>query len=233
MGIQCVRSGVVGLILVVSTFTSSSRAQSQSQSQPSTQGFSLGARLGYMLPFGSAVGGGRGLLENSDTAQSKFISGGFPIIIEGGYRVTPAILAGIYMQYAFASFGGTCASSCSAHVIRFGLQGHYHVSPLEKFDPWFGLGFGYETAGVSASGGNATYSSSVGGFEFLNLQGGLDFKATPALRLGPMATLSFAQYSTGSFEITDGTRATSASQGIDSKAIHGWLTVGVRGQFDL
>jgi len=65
---------------------------------------------------------------------------------------------------------------------------------------------------------------SLSGFEFLNLQGGLDWKIGGKFSLGPFAMLSIGQYSNAEI---DGDEAE-----ID-EAVHQWFQLGVRGRFDL
>ena len=190
---------------------------------PPDTGFSLGARLGYALPLGSA---------SHASPLNKELSGGIPIVLDGGYRVTPHVYIGLYFQFAptFVS-SDVCPSpaSCSAKDIRFGFNARYHVSPKEKMDPWGGVGIGYEWASVSSTAGGRSSDSSLSGFEFLNLQVGIDFKATPRFRVGPMLGLSVAQYSSGS--TTSG--GTTVSADIQEKTFHEWLFLGLRGQYDL
>lgn len=175
--------------------------------------FVLGLRLGYGLPMGSI---------SKDVKFSDFFSSMIPIWLDVGYMVTPNVMLGVYGQYGLVSIKN-CPSgaSCSAHDIRVGVQGQYHVLPSEKIDPWFGLGIGYESLAGSVAG----VSGSDTGFEFANLQAGLDFKLSPAFGFGPFASFSLGQFSN---ETTAGQSAS-----IPEKALHEWFTLGVRGAFNL
>jgi outer membrane protein W len=194
--------------------------------------FVLGLRLGYALPVGS-------LAEGSD--MSDAISGQFPIWLDIGYMVTPNVMLGAYGQYAFGSVAGQIKTlcdqnsaagiSCSASDIRFGLQGQYHISPSEKFDPWLGLGVGYELMKVGVSGGGQEASTTASGFEFANLQAGADFKVVPKFVFGPFLSFSLGQY--GSTSNSGAGAAQSPGGDIPNKALHEWLTFGVRGAFIL
>ena len=70
---------------------------------------------------------------------------------------------------------------------------HYHILPDAQFDPWVGLGLGYELVTASESGSatieNTTFnvdgSATLKGFQFLILEAGGDFKATPDFAVGP------------------------------------------------
>jgi hypothetical protein len=177
----------------------------------------LGLRLGYALPMGNADEGDK----LGDT-----VSGQIPIWIDAGYMVTPNILVGLYGQYGFASIKN-CPSgvSCSAHDLRIGIQGQFHIMPTGSADPWLGLGVGYESLGGSVSAGGLSADFSATGFEFANLQGGADFKIADAFAVGPFLSFSLGQYSSQS--------ANGTSSSIDKKAMHEWLTFGVKGTFGL
>ncbi len=96
-------------------------------------------------------------------------------------------------------------------------------------DPWFGLGVGYEILGITTSAGGQETSANGSGFEFANLQGGLDYKAGPVM-VGPFVSFSLGQYSSVTRQAS-GQGEQSGS--IDKKAIHEWLTLGVKGTFGL
>jgi hypothetical protein len=171
----------------------------------------LGLRLGYALPLGSSADG---------VKMSDELSGQIPIWIDAGYMVTPNILVGLYGQYGFVQTKSSC-TGCSAHDLRFGVQGQYHLSPTESADPWLGLGIGYESLGLSQGGEDG----SLKGFEFLNLQGGADFKVADALAVGPFLSFSLGKYSSATVNGVSGD--------IPQTATHEWLTLGVKGTFGL
>lgn len=102
----------------------------------SDSGLDLGARLGYGIPLGKAIGG-----PGPGNALSDGITGQVPIWIDAGYRFTPNVMAGAYFQYGFA-FVKDCPSgaSCSAHDIRLGIQAQYRIQPTEKWTPGWALG---------------------------------------------------------------------------------------------
>ena len=106
---------------------------------------------------------------------------------------------------------------------RFGRQLHIHILPNGTFDPWFGIGGGAEwlngAAGIHASGP-----------EYINLQLGLDGKATPDLGIGPFVMVTVGEY--------QGMSASILNQGTPSGAavtpsVHGWLILGVRMAWDI
>jgi outer membrane protein W len=222
-------SGVLGLAV----FAPVARAQAG--------GFELGARLGYGIPMGKAV-------DDPDGALSTGIKGMIPLQLDLGYRVIPNLTVGGYVMYGFGLNGddtqATCDlaqasgadASCSTSDVRLGIQAHYHIAPTKKTDPWVGAGFGYEwlSLGFDASLGGTSVkaTSTTKGFEFLNLQGGVDFRAAPGFGIGPFLSFSLAQF--GSFGGSCSgacTGITIANGDITNKALHQWLLLGVRGSF--
>jgi hypothetical protein len=203
---------------------------SSAMAETTPTGLELGLRTGYALPLGSAIGG------SGNNDLSNAFSGVVPIWIDAGYRITPSFYVGGFFQYGVAVLSsaqgngligcGQNGISCSGSDIQFGAEAHYHFLPGGFIDPWVGLGLGYEFANISASAGTQSESSSFGGFQFLNVQAGGDFKLLPALGIGPFVMLSLDEY--GSCSTTPDT-----SCSIPNKAVHEWLTLGVRGVYDI
>ncbi|HWZ92632.1 MAG TPA: outer membrane beta-barrel protein [Polyangiaceae bacterium] len=189
--------------------------------------FKLGLRLGYAVPSGKVTGDTTvGGVTVSGEKLSDSISGQVPIWLDAGYMVTPNILVGLYGQYGFASVKNCDAgASCSAHDIRFGVQGQYHIMPDESVDPWLGVGFGYESLGVSESEGALSIDGSITGWEFLNLQGGVDFQVANAFTVGPFLSFSLDQFSS--------VKSGGNSADINNTALHEWITFGAKGTFGI
>jgi hypothetical protein len=204
-------------------------------------GFELGARVGYGIPLGETDDG---------YDLSDGIAGMIPLQLDVGYRVTSALSLGGYLMYGFGFAGDdisrSCdevddfpgvSASCYTHDVRLGIQALYHFSPKKNLDPWLGVGLGYEwlTLGFELSGGGEEVDMSVTGkgFEFINLQGGLDFTLTPGFALGPFLSFSVGQYSSSSSSCS-GSLCEGSDSGdgdIDDKALHHWLLLGIRGTF--
>jgi hypothetical protein len=191
-------------------------------------GFEIGLRTGYAIPLGK---GGA----NSSLDLNEGISGAVPIWLDLGYRATPQIMVGIYGAYAFGFLGDTldraCGGGldCSSHDIRLGAELQYHILPRQQADPWLGLGLGYEWLTFSASGGGQDGSITASGFEFVNLQAGVDFAPSDSANfgLGPFLAFSVAQYS----DVSCSGAAGLACPGSFETTTHEWLTFGVRGTF--
>jgi outer membrane protein W len=201
----------------------------------------LGLRLGYGIPLGNSTGGGTETVggitvQTEDQKLSDDISGMIPIWLDLGYFVTPNIMIGLYGHYGIALIadgdparGTGCpeGADCSGSVIRFGLQGQYHLSRGQSLDPWFGLGVGYEILSAKQSAQGQEQSFSLKGFEFVNLQAGADFKVANNVAVGPFVSFSLGQYS--SFSVDP--EVPGLTDDIPNKSMHEWLTLGVKGSF--
>lgn len=184
---------------------------------------SLGARLGF-APAGGKVGGD---IDMSDyTVKSQI-----PLQLDLMFRVSPEISLGGYFSYGIGQvdYGGDGAcdvADCSGSVLRLGLQAFYTFNTASpQYAPWLGAGFGWEQANDTIELLGEKFESSYSGIEYLNLQGGMDFKVNPQFSVGPYFMLSFAEYS----EAEEG----GTSFDITNKAMHQWFNFGVRGKFDL
>jgi opacity protein-like surface antigen len=195
-------------------------------------GFEAGLRVGYGIPLGDAVANGK---------LSDAIEGQFPFIIDVGCRVIPNLFVGLYGQYGFAWARGdnadVCDSSgdisCSAHDIRLGIEAQFHFRPRQDLDPWIGIGLGFEWLSASIESGSTELSSTLSGFEFFNLQAGLDIAVAEHFYLGPFLNLSLAQFSSLSVECSSVScnGQFGVSGDIEDKAMHEWLLIGVRGAY--
>jgi hypothetical protein len=190
-------------------------------------GIEFGVRVGYGIPLGTA---------GDNASFSDVIKGMVPFWADIGYRFDPNWYVGGFFQFGLGflpsntQLCGTGGVSCSLNDLRFGLNAHYHFLPAETLDPWVGVGAGYEILNLSASATGVSASASTRGFEFGNVQLGLDFKISPAFAVGPFATFTIAQFSNNSASING---QDVASPGYTNKGIHEWLVFGVRGVFDL
>jgi opacity protein-like surface antigen len=207
------------------TETTTTTTTTTTTAAPARQsGFEHGLRTGYGIAQGDAA---------KDAKMSDGIKGQVPIWLDVGYRINPNIYAGVYFSYGFAMLNkdNFCknGADCSASDMRFGVNAQYHIMPDQSFDPWVGIGIGYEIASAKISAGGADFKTTYSGLEFVNLQVGGDFKVAPNLAVGPFVALSVAQYSKAS---TD-PELPGANSDIQDKAIHEWLTIGLRGTFGL
>jgi hypothetical protein len=196
-------------------------------------GVEVGLRAGYAIPLGDAAGG------NPSTSLSNVFSGMIPIQVDAGYRFTPNMMVGAFFQYGIAmlntgngsAFAGCSQSgvSCSGSDMMFGAQFHYHLMPDQTIDPWAGVGIGYEIATANVSQGSVSGSQTLSGFQFFNLQIGGDYKVMPNLGIGPFVMFSLGSY--GSCNASSGGQSASCP-GYQS-GTHEWLTIGIRGAYDI
>jgi hypothetical protein len=148
----------VGALAGVLFASSLALAQAQEPPAPSPataeakpQGLAVGLRSGYALPMGQ-VGGvaiGGAMAKASDLKDG--VTGMVPVWVDAGYRLNPNMYVGASFQYGFA-FVNTekePCDGCSAKYMAFGANFLYHILPEAKFDPWAGVGVGYEILSMS------------------------------------------------------------------------------------
>ena len=198
--------------------------------------FQLAVRSGYSLPMGYATSAGTsessGLtITTPDLKMSNFVSSRIPIWIDAGYMVTRNLMLGVYFQYGFASVksgNAICAAGadCSGHDLQYGIQAHYYFMPDEALTPWFGLGFGRESASIKHTKADQTVEGSLNGWTYALLQAGADFKLANNVALGPFVALSIGQYTAVETEFL----GTSLEMDVPKAATHEWFTFGAKGQ---
>ena len=226
---QLVAVSLAGATLLVAGTTSAQ--------QPTPAGdrgaIQLGLRFGYGVPFGKT---GRTATDLVDDDLSASIKGQIPIGVDAGYLITPNVYVGLLFQYGFGLVGsaGTALCdqsgvSCSTSDTTLGIDAHFHLNPNAPFDPWIGLGVGYEWLSLSASFGGQSSSGTGSGLEYVNVQLGGDVSVAPDFAVGPFVSFAAGQYSSVSQQ--NGT--TSMSRDITNKSFHEWLLFGVRGVYNI
>jgi hypothetical protein len=193
-------------------------------------GVEAGGRIGYGAAFGETTGDAGG----DDLRES--IRGMMPLWLDVGYRVVPELMFGVWLQTGFGFLGDQAVDSCDAgnldctvFDLRLGVQGQYHFRPVERMDPWVGLGFGYEWLTLSRKGSDGDSTLTYRGFEFLNFQAGLDFLPRKGVGVGPFASFSIGQYDT----VISTTPIEDTKVDVEERRLHHWLVFGVRGTFVL
>lgn len=190
------------------------------------QGLEFGLRAGFGLPFGDSV---------KDVKVKDTFTGKIPIQLDVGYRFNRRFYVGAYGEYAFGLLAGKLKddcdaykASCSARTIRFGLNVTYHLLTRKRVLPWVGLGGGYQIAAVKVANHSAfgeTTDVNAHGFEFVHAMLGADIVTNGPIRVGPVVEFSLAQHR------KVGEKGESTS--VENKALHQWLTFGIRGAFNL
>jgi outer membrane protein W len=181
-------------------------------------------KLAYALPMGDVA---------LDFPFSDAVSGALPIGLDARYKFTPNLSAGVYFQYA-PMFVKNCGQgfSCSATDVRLGIEAVYAFMPDAGFNPWVGVGTGWEWTTLKASGGGeADRSFTYDGWEYFNIQVGGDFALSKMFAVGPYVGFSGGTYTT----LSGSSGSTSNSVSIPSadRAFHSWFQFGVKGTLNL
>jgi hypothetical protein len=176
--------------------------------------------------------------------MTNSFNGQLPLWLDAGYRISPELYVGGFLQFAVifpvnntTTGCGQMGVSCGGNDINAGIDVHYHFMPKTSFDPWVGVGVGYEWLNYSASQGSQSAGTQLTGWQFVNFQLGGDYKIAPNVGIGPFVMLSLGQYDSYSFSGA----AQAALQQVGAptsgdftnKAMHEWLTFGVRGTYDI
>ncbi len=219
------------LLAVVLTVPGLAQAQSRhpraDYGSPSA-GVTLSAWLGLGFPTGK-------FSDEGDPDVGDVMNLSVPIGFGAYVRPNPHIRLGGFFEVAPLSIDDSyCApdESCSGTSTRLGLEGQFHASPFARYDPWFGLGFGYEWLNYHAESydrfNDVLYVSDVKfrGLLFPRVSGGVDFNVNRIITLGP-----YVSYTAGQFSRVSETGFGSAN--IHDKAFHGWFELGIRGNFNL
>jgi hypothetical protein len=203
------------LVLMVVALGSSTAARA------ARDGPEIGLRSGFSVPFGKVDGA-------ATASISDAFSGFIPLSVDLGWRFTPDFYAGLTGSYAFG-LPKDCPSnlSCSGHDVALGIDLRYHLRPDESFDPWLGIGAGYEWFTIGVSQGANSASATAQGFEFVHAQLGADVSVSPNVAWGPFIQLTLGQYRHES--ASSGGSTTSAD--VTNTALHEFLTFGVRVSF--
>ena len=195
----------------------------------------LGARTGVALPFGSVASG---------SPLSDSIGAQIPVQIDLGFRPDPHLFIGAYGSYGFVvPASGVCqGGSCSGSDVRAGVEAQFHFRPGFRFDPWLGVGTGYEWLHVASwSSGkvqdgvdtSTDANLTLRGWEIVNAQAGLDYALCTGVRVGPFVGFSIGEFENASQSSTLRGTEHASSTDIQQTALHEWLTLGLRGSFDL
>lgn len=194
---------------------------------PARAQISLGARVGAGLSLGK-VGG--------TLAMSDWLKEQIPIQVDALYRWNERLAFGAYFSHGFARTSGDLrdlcdlpGADCTGRVERLGAQVQYTFATKRRHLPWAGAGIGYEWNRLDSSDPTGRVKVTYKGWEYLNLQAGVDFRLGRRFLAGPFVLFSVTQYEEGELSGDFGT----GSGAIDSKKLHEWLTAGVRGRFEL
>ena len=191
---------------------------------PAHSGFQMAFRTGLGLPFGNTSGA-------PNDGYSQLVSAQVPLMLDIGGKLNPHFFLGGYLGLGFGGVGSdldaVCAPSsvtCVHASFRLGAQLQYNIAPAAKVNPWVGYGIGIEASGVGAEADGNQVSTALAGFELARLMAGVDFRMGSGIGIGPFVDFTLGRYSSATFD--DG--FDNESVDIQDKALHSWLTLGVR-----
>ena len=181
-------------------------------------GTRLAVRTGFALPAGESF--------RSSGALSDAVAGYVPLRFDIGYRLAEHYYFGVTGQFAAVVANG-CPSgtSCSGTNVRLGGMLAYHVLPSRRIDPWVGVGVAYEQLSISRSIGDERVDISARGLEYFDVELGADYRATNALRIGPVLSSSVGRFTT--------VNVNGVPAGDFAPTVHAWVMLGLRGAYDL
>ncbi len=196
----------------------------------------LDLKLGYGIPMGTVWAASPW---NPSWPMSRAWTGSIPIEVGARYRITPAISLGAYFGWGPAfvtSTGFDSIAGSSGSDMRLGIQLAYTFSADRAMSPWFSIGTGWAWTGYSGTKGGQSASITLNGWEYLNLQTGLDFNVAKAFAVGPYIGFLAGAYSS---IVASGASNTGPGENwggsIDpaARSFHGWFQFGVKGTLNL
>lgn len=205
---------------------------------PARTGVQLALRTGLSIPLGDATGTAR------DEQRERY-SVQVPFIFDIGAKFWPNVYIGGYLGFGVGAEGANdrveelCDDNdgnsendieCSAHSLRIGVEARYYFSPAETLDPWisYGLGFEAATQSINDRPQRRSEETTASGIEFARLGFGFDWRAGRVFGLGPLVEVAAGQYTRTRTEVNG---VETFDGAIEDRAIHGWVTIGMRGVF--
>jgi hypothetical protein len=198
---------------------------------PAEAQVSIDLKVGYALPMGDVL-----MFGGSDFygPMKNIWSGAIPIEVAGRYHFSPSFSAGVYFQYAPAMVASrlcTSGMTCSAYDMRAGVEAVYGFLPAGFLNPWVSLGTGWQWTHFSIATDTQSAALTFSGWEYFNVQAGLDFNLSKTFAVGPYFGYFGGTYTSLSANLS----GASTSSAIDSefRAFHGWIQFGAKGTVNL
>ena len=177
----------------------------------------LAAGLGLGVPFGTAPG---------SVSMSQLARPQLRLPLQVGFRITPEVLVGAYVDIGFGKAGPVAldachaagGTGCGATSIHVGVLGRYAFTPGDHGTFWLTAGAGWESTGVTYGGGapgNLSYSGPEA-----RLGGGYDFRNDGRIGYG-----LFLDGAAGQYHDRWGPDGSGA---LSNQPLHVWVQAGVR-----
>lgn len=171
------------------------------------------------------VGYAQGVGDIADGASMQDVSGaGGTVQLQLGYRLTPNLAIGAYGSYARFADGTAFGSDVEARGATAGVFADWHFRPERSVDPWMGIGSGWRGLWLAPDVGKNT---SLQGWEIIRLQGGVDYRVTPVIAIGPVLGASVNTFFSGDAPGTAG------FEEIDGQRANVYFFAGFQGRFDM
>jgi hypothetical protein len=197
-------------------------------------GFELGVRTGYAFSAGHLGAPPDGM----DEHVGDYVSGQWPFWIDAGYRLDHSLYLGAFFQYGVGFVNDDrqdyCRNAnvdCSASDVRFGVMGRYHFSPVRQASPWLGYGLGWEWGSFSSHQsliGSTNTEYTWSGWEYANLQVGVDFQLPHRAVIAPFISFSLGEFNNLTTTVKGGSTTTTTNQDLAKTSLHEWIFIGVR-----
>lgn len=232
-------AGIVVAALGVAAPLPSWAAPAESSAAPTadpeaSEGFQMAVSTGLVFPAGSASG------EPGDRLSRRY-SYQWPLGLELGVKVAPALYLGAYFGVAVGAEGGDsrleayCDDDdadlendigCSAVSLNAGLEVRYSLAPAARWNPWLSYGLGFEGTEQSLDDREQGYSEEVfsSGPTWARLGLGFDYRSE-VLGFGPYVQAAFGRFGHSTTYVNDD--ETSRAE-LGSRSWHTWLTFGTR-----
>jgi hypothetical protein len=185
----------------------------------------LSLNAGFALPLGYATGGDNGIKLSDD------INFAVPFGIQIGYRIAGVVFVG--GTFTYGPFGSPSSSlyppcaqsgvSCNSYFLRGGFSVQWHPLGSRGLDPYVGIGMSYEWLSITVNNNGLAGTGQFSGFNWAEIPVGVDFRLSKAVRLGPFIDFTLGEYRTATVS-----QPSTISNNISPKALHFWLSFGVR-----
>ena len=216
--------------------SSSETGKAPAEAERKMLGLKFDLRFAYALPMGSFEKSPPGV---SNITVSDIFAHGIGIGLGAQWAFDPHVSIGLFGQITPLSNGpggtplycgtkvpmGAVVVTCSGSQLRFGLDAHYMFMPDKAFDPWIGVGVGYESLHLTRGGDQTVSSFSYTGYELAHLSLGADILIVRHAGPGKVGVGPVIDFALGQF--------TGHGPPITYKALHEWLAFGLRGTYDL